>query len=110
MTDELDRLLKEKEELERKIRMLTDGAVFNDNAKIDMIRYPGAQNGKWALSYKYSYIEKHGRMGVPVQRNKWNTLFYGSNREEVVMKIPDIIRDLMSLYEKARGDSDGGTA
>jgi len=49
-TDELKRLLEEKKELERRIHLLTTGALIHDTVKLDHIGFAGKfQKGKWAL-------------------------------------------------------------
>ncbi len=105
---ELQQLLQEKKELERKIKILTTGSVVNDIVKIDRIGYPGRfQKGKWAVFYRYKYIANTGYHGTPKPMKKWQTLFNGDSIDEVVNMIPDAIKALTELYEQAKGEQHG---
>ena len=98
---ELERLIKEKEELERKIMMLTEGKIIMDSVKLDMIKHNAAQEGRWAVSYKYRYIAEYGSQRKPKLSEKWVPMFYCENRETAIKMIPKAIHDLKDLYEKA---------
>ena len=101
-SNELKQLLKEKKELERRIQMLTTGALIRDNVKLDRIGFAGKfQNGKWALFYKYVYVANVGCPGVPESRNKWQPMINGDTVEDVIKQIPDAIKALTDLYEEA---------
>ena len=105
---ELQQLLKEKRELERKIKILTTGSIINDMVKIDRISCAGPhQRGKWAVFYKYLYIAGIGYKNEPKARSKWQPLFNGDSFDEVVNMIPDAIKDLTELYEQAKGEDHG---
>ena len=106
--EELERLIHERDELDRKIKMLTSGAVFTDNAKLDTIKFHGAQFGKWAVSYKYSNTAIVGRQGDREKRQKWNTLFCCESRKQAILTIPSAITALRELYDKAVNSSDEG--
>ncbi len=99
--DELRRLMHEREEIDRKIRMLTDGVVANDYAKLDTIKFHGAQFGKWAVSFKYSNTAIVGRQGDRQKRHKWNTLYCCDSRKEAIETLPATISFLQDLYDKA---------
>jgi hypothetical protein len=102
---ELQQLLYEKRELERKIKILTDGAVVNDIVKIDRLGCPGKyQQGKWAVYYRYKHVVNAGCHGVPKKRVKWQPLFNGDSLEEVVDMIPNAIKALTELYEQGKGE------
>ena len=98
---ELEGLTKEKEELERKIMMLTEGKIIMDSVKLDMIKHNAAQEGRWAVSYKYRYIAEYGSQRKPKLSEKWVPMFYCENRETAIKMIPKAIHDLKDLYEKA---------
>jgi hypothetical protein len=105
---ELQQLLQEKRELERKIKILTTGSIVNDIVKIDRIGYPGRfQQGKWALFYRYKHVVNAGCHGKPEPRAKWQPLFNGDSLDEVVNMIPDAIKALTELYEQAKGEQHG---
>ena len=98
---ELERLIKEKEDLERKIMMLTEGKIVMDSVKLDMIKHNAAQEGRWAVSYRYRYIAEYGSQRKPKFSEKWVPIFYCENRETAVKMIPKAINDLKELYDKA---------
>ena len=105
---ELQELMRQKKELEKKIKILTTGSVINENVKIDRINYAGQyQRGKWALFYKYNYIVSRGRQGIPENWSRWMPMFNGESFEDVVRQIPDAIKALTELYEETKGAEHG---
>lgn len=101
-SNELKQLLKEKEKLERRIQLLTTGALIHENVKLDRIGFAGKfQNGKWALFYKYAHVANTGSNGVPDPRTKWQPIINGDTAEDVINQIPDAIKALTDLYEEA---------
>ena len=101
MENELERLIREKEDLERRIMMLTDGKIIMDTVKLDMIKHNAANGGRWAVSYKYNYISQWGCHCVPKDSSKWVPIFSCANRDAAVAMIPKVIDELKALYEKA---------
>lgn len=109
MMTELERLIKEKKELERRIAVLSSGAIVNDFAKLDMVKMGGEQKGKWAVFYRYFFIVRRGRYGDNEEWQKWVPIFcpQSGSREEAVKEIPNIIKHLQALYEEAvKNDAD----
>ena len=105
---ELLRLMHERDELDRKIRMMTEGIVLTDHAKLDTIKFHGAQFGKWAVSFKYENTAIVGRQGDREKRQKWNTLFCCESRKEAIATIPSAVIALQELYDKAvKGTNEG---
>ena len=98
---ELERLIKEKTELERRIRLLTDGVIELDSVKLDTIKTSGGQCGKWAVSYKYQHVRWHGNEASNRPGEKWVPMFACENREETIKMIPKVITELNALYAKA---------
>ena len=101
MENDLKELIRQKEELERRIMMLTEGRIIMDSVKLDMIKHPAAQGGKWAVAYKYRYISQWGCNNIPKLSEKWVPIFCADNREEAIRAIPEIIDSIKGLYEKA---------
>ena len=101
MENELQRLIREKEELERKIAMLTEGKIIMDTVKLDTIKTSSAQDGKWAVYYKYKHIARVSHYCELMERTKWTPIFSCENREEAIRVIPNVIKELKELYEKA---------
>ena len=107
MTDELKRLMAEKKELERKIKALTSGAIDHGDAKLDRIGFAGEyQRGHWALFYEYKFTRSRGREGRPEPASRWTPLAHGETMEEVLEKIPDVIKALTDLYEEVKHGTD----
>ena len=101
-TDELRQLLKQKRELEQRIKYLTTGSLIHNDVKIDRIGFAGKyQQGKWALFYKYKYIVNCGREGRPQDRTKWTAIINAETMEGVLNQIPGAIKALQDLYEEA---------
>ena len=98
---ELEKLIKEKEELEGRILMLTEGKIIMDSVKLDRIKHNAAQEGRWAVSYKYRYVAEYGSQRKPKISEKWVPIFYCVDRETAVQMILKAINDLKELYEKA---------
>lgn len=98
---ELERLIAEKEALERRIAMLTDGKIILDNVKLDTIKHNAAQEGRWAVSYKYRHTSQWGCHCEPKESAKWVPLFSCENRETAIAMIPKVINELDELYHKA---------
>ena len=105
MTDELRELMRQKKELERRIQALTTGSVVHETVKIDRIAFASKyQQGKWALFFKYAHTVNRGYNGGPETRTKWQPLFNAENKEEVISRIPEVIRELTELYEEGTKD------
>lgn len=98
LAEELAMLRKEKEEIERKIRMITTLSVIHDNAKLDTIGTKGPQYGKWAVSYKYKHIRWHGDRRTNEPGEKWVALYCCDTRQEAIKKLPLVIDELWNLY------------
>ena len=99
MDKQIEQLMKEKEELERRIALLTKNRIVMNNVKLDTINGVGEQHGKWAVSYKYDHIVRAGRNGLIEKRRKWVPLFCCDNREEAIKMIPRVIGELKELYD-----------
>ena len=107
---ELQMLLHEKRELERRIKELTTGSIFKDTVKLDRISAPGKyQTGKWALYLKYEHTANVGnwRNSRAEYRSKWQPVVNGDSLDDVVSKIPEVIKALTELYEMAKGEQHG---
>lgn len=105
---ELQELMKQKKEIEKRIKILTTGSVINEDVKIDRITYAGKyQRGKWALFFKYRHIVSKGWEGTAEYRTKWQPLFNEESFDDVVKRIPYVIQALTDLYEETKGAEHG---
>ena len=105
---EIQELMRQKRELEQRIKLLTSGAIIRDRVKLDRIGFAGKfQKGKWALFYRYDHVVNARCHGDPQPRKRWTPLINGETMEEVAEQIPDAIRALTELYEIVKGEQHG---
>ena len=97
MKNELDDLIQQKREIERKIKELRNCASIVGQAKIDVEHYPTTKPDRHFLAVYYKPLDS--------ERSKWQTIFSANDRESVINKIPEIIENLQELYNRnTRGD------
>ena len=102
---ELQELIRQKREIEKKIKILTTGSIIEENVKIDKIGCPMQyQHGKWALFYKYRFVASRGREGKAEERSKWVPLFNGDSFYEILKRMPEVINELTEIFENAKGE------
>ena len=101
MENELEKLIREKQELERRIAMLIEGKIIMDTVKLDTIKHNAGNSGRWAVSYKYKHISEWGWNREPKESTKWVPMFSCENREEAIKMIPKVIEELQELYARA---------
>ena len=97
MSNELDLLLKQKREIEDKIRELKTFAVNEGEVRLCMEHYRGSKPDRWYLGINVQYINyPHS------QRNgsEYRSVINAGTREEVIEAIPYLIHDLQELYNK----------
>ena len=95
----LEKLLKQKREIEAQIKALKNQAIITDNckAKIDIEHYY-AKADRHYVAVKIHVDGFSGEKG----RDVWRSVINGNSREEVISKIPDIIKSLQELYDIAK--------
>lgn len=97
MKNELDDLIQQKREIERKIKELRNCAPIVGQAKIDVEHYPTTKPDRHFLAIYYKPLDSG--------RSKWQTIFSANDRDSVINKIPEIIENLQELYNRnTRGD------
>ena len=89
-------------ELAREIAFLEYGKVIHDNVKLDISRLTGGRGSvKWTLSFLNRHDRWNGRTRTVGPAAKWVPVYCSANREDVIRKIPEIIRELQALYDAA---------
>lgn len=97
--DELELLIQQKKEIERKIRILKNQSVECGLAKIDMEHYPTQKPDRHYLAVHYKPLDDG--------RERWQTVFSANNRQSVIDAIPSIVESLQNLYMTAsRGSAE----
>lgn len=94
--NELEELLKQKKEIEEKIKALKNQGCINGVAKIDIEHYPTEKPDRHFLAIRYKTYSGN---------ESWRSIYSACDRESVIKAIPGIIYDLHGLYEKAGGQS-----
>ena len=88
--NELEKLIKQKKEIEEKIRILKNQSTICGMAKVDVEHYPTLKPDRHFLAVHYKPLDDG--------RAKWQTIFSANSRQEVIDAIPGIISNLQSLY------------
>jgi hypothetical protein len=94
--NELDNLIQQKKELERKIKALKNQSDTVGQVKIDVERYPTDKPDRFFLAVFYKPIPYRGYE----PRNKWQTIFSANDRRSVINAIPAIVENLKELYNR----------
>ena len=88
--NELEKLIEQKKEIERKIKALKNQSIECGFVKIDVEHYPTAKPDRHYLAIKYQPIDGG--------RAKFQTLFSAFDKQSVIDEIPKIIGNLQILY------------
>ena len=91
--NELEKLIEQKKEIERKIKALKNQSIECGFVKIDVEHYPTAKPDRHYLAIKYQPIDGG--------RAKFQTLFSAFDKQSVIDEIPKIIENLQKLYSAA---------
>lgn len=92
--DSLESLMKQKREIEEKIRMLKNQSSVVGIAKIDVEHYPTLKPDRHFLAVYYEPLGDG--------RKKWQTIFSANDRQSVIEAIPTIANNLQRLYENLK--------
>ena len=84
MMGELEELLKQKKEIEMRIKQLRNRSSVYGIAKIDVEHYPTLTPDRHYLAVYYKPLRKDGKA-------RWQTIFSAHDRDGVIEKIPEII-------------------
>ena len=97
--DTLEELIRQRNELNTRIRRMKDCANYQGCAKLDREDFPTGRPSEW-------YIAINTRSDVPQTRKIWRSIIRSRNRDTVIKAIPKVIHDLCGLYAKLKDEVD----
>lgn len=100
--DELKELLKQKKDIEKRIKTMKCNTKVFGCAKVDTQIYPTNLPDRHYLAIKVNAYNPKGFMGF--NNPRYVTIFSNESRGAVIDAIPEIITDLQGLYEKTKGE------
>lgn len=95
MNSELQELMKQKKEIEEKIRTIKMRTTFYGSAKLDIDHFPTDRLDEWYVAVKVSAVYED-------EQSRYRSIVRGHTRQECIDKIPQIIEDLQGLYDKLK--------
>lgn len=90
---ELAELIKQKREIEWRIKCLRQGAQYYGCAKVDMDHYPTSRPDEWFIAIKVPGV-------MPEDQSRYRSIIRGHSKKECIEKIPKIVNDLQGLYKQ----------
>lgn len=105
VSDELKELLRQKREIEDKIKALHEGVpVEIGNVKLDKEHYPTTKPDRYFVAVRSTY--RDGNTKDSLGRDRWSAIINGTDRQAVIDQIPERIKELQALYDKLMERSD----
>lgn len=98
---ELEKLIKQKREIEQKIREARHREVIVGRAKVGIEHYPTDKPDRYYVAIETGY--RSGNRYDAIGRSAWRSIISGESREAVIAGIPEIISDLQKLYDQGAG-------
>lgn len=98
MDNELETLINQRRELDEKIKMLKTRSISEGVCRIGMEHYATDKPDRWYLGMNTRYINYDYGFR---QQNRFRCVINAGTKEDVVNAIPELIRDLQALYDKA---------
>ena len=98
MMSDLKELLRQRKELDEKIKQLRGIPVYK-RCKVGRETYPTRKPDRFFVAVKYQPLDNG--------RPRYQTIFSSRDRDEVVNEIPKIIEELQGLYDIAKNAVDG---
>lgn len=92
---ELQDLINQKREIEKRIKQLKNASVFYGCTKIDIDHYHTSRPDEWYIAVKVSGVYED-------EQSRYRSIIRGHTRQECIDKIPTIIKDLQVLYDKLK--------
>ena len=90
---ELQDLIKQKREIEERIKQLKNASVVCGCVKIDIDHYPTSRPDEYYIAVKVPGV-------MPDDQTRYRSIIRGHSKEECIEKIPQIINDLQGLYKQ----------
>lgn len=104
--NELEKLKREKEEIELKIKALEqDGIVVVENAKIDKEHFPTARPDEWFVAVKVELVKYPIVDKKDGKKIAWRSVVRDLDRNKAIEKIDSVIKSLQELKRKAKEDN-----
>jgi len=91
MNSELQDLIKQKREIEERIKVLKNASVFYGCTKLDICHYSTSRPDEWYIAVKVPGVYED-------EQARYRSIIRGHSKEECIEKIPQIINDLQGLY------------
>lgn len=88
---ELQRLMKQKREIEERIRMLKNSMTVYGCVKLDIDHYPTTRPDEYYIAVKVPGV-------MPDDQTRYRSIIRGHSKEECIEKLPQVIKDLQGLY------------
>jgi len=95
MSSELQDLIKQKREIEERIKALKNASTIYGSAKLDIYHYPTSRPDEWFIAIKVPGV-------CEGDQSRYRSIILGHSKEECIEKIPAIIKDLQGLYDKLK--------
>lgn len=99
MNSELQELMKQKREIEKRIKVLKNASTIYGSAKLDIYHYPTSRPDEWFIAIKVPGV-------CEGDQSRYRSIILGHSKEEVLEKIPEIINDLQGLYDTVKETKD----
>ena len=92
---EFQDLMKQKREIEERIKVIKKATMINGSAKLDIEHYPTTRPDEWYIAIKVPGVCEN-------DQTRYRSIIRGHSKEECIEKIPEIIKDLKGLYEMVK--------
>lgn len=90
----LEELKAQRKALDDQIKALQNNAIMAGRTKLDMEHFPTERPDEWGV-----YIRRD--TGDTDLREQWKCVIKDTDKEKVIGKIPELVKDLQELLNKA---------
>lgn len=96
---ELERLMEERKAIDQKIKELRDEGGTFGLASVGRVTYPTSKPDRWFVAVDVKTVDytPYGYRPATVRKR---AIINGLTKEEVIGRVPEIIRDLQGLYDQ----------
>lgn len=106
MDDELKSLLKQKRQIERRIKELKNVTPSVAGARLHFERYPKWNEWKVIIEEIHITSDAQKNVVIPASQPRNKAIVTAPTKEEALNGLKDMIERLSSLYQKLTSDSD----